>query len=79
MNRSRTEEVTVTVALHGFGRLTITETATLTDDDPNAVNTAEEPDRVTPAPNDSASIEDGALTITLPPVSWTAVALATEG
>jgi alpha-N-arabinofuranosidase len=79
VNRSRTEPITVDVALHGFGALSITETATLTDEDPEATNTAEHPDRVAPAPNDSAAVSDGTLTITLPPVSWTAVALTTEG
>jgi alpha-N-arabinofuranosidase len=79
VNRSRTEPVTVSVALHGFGALTVTETATIADDDPEAVNTAAEPDRVTPKPNDSATVSDGSLTITLPPVSWTAVALTAEG
>jgi alpha-N-arabinofuranosidase len=31
---------------------------------------------VQPTPNESARIAEGVLTITLPPVSWTAVALA---
>jgi alpha-L-arabinofuranosidase len=79
VNRHRTEAITVEVSLLGFGPLTITETATLADDDPDAVNTADEPERVTPSANDSAAVEDGVLTITLPPVSWTAVALAAEG
>jgi alpha-N-arabinofuranosidase len=30
---------------------------------------------VAPAANDSARLEDGVLTIELPPVSWTAIAL----
>ena len=79
VNRSRTEPITVSVALHGLGAVSITETATLADDDLEAVNTAAEPDRVTPSPNDSATVSDGSLTITLPPVSWTAVGLTAEG
>jgi alpha-N-arabinofuranosidase len=79
VNRSRTEPITVSVALHGLGGVSITETATLADDDLEAVNTAAEPDRVTPSPNDSATVSDGSLTITLPPVSWTAVGLTAEG
>ncbi len=78
VNRSRTEPITVDVALHGFGALTITETATLADDDPDAANTLEDQDRVAPTANDSAAIADGVLTITLPPVSWTAIALSIE-
>jgi hypothetical protein len=34
------------------------------------------PDRVALAPNASASASSGALTITLPAISWTAIELA---
>jgi alpha-L-arabinofuranosidase len=30
---------------------------------------------VTPAPNKTAKLADGVLTVELPPVSWTAIAL----
>ena len=40
-----------------------------------AKNTLEEPNRVTPAGNKSAVLADGVLTVELPAVSWTAVAL----
>jgi len=79
VNRSRTEPITVDVALHGFGDLAITETATLADDDLDAANTIDDQDRVAPVANDSAAVSDGVLTITLPPVSWTAVGLAVAG
>jgi alpha-N-arabinofuranosidase len=79
VNRHRTDAITVEVALHGIGAPAIAETATIADDDPDAANTLDDQDRVTPAANDSASISDGVLTITLPPVSWTAVGLTTEG
>jgi alpha-N-arabinofuranosidase len=79
VNRHRTESVTVEVALYGIESPVVAEAATIADDDPDAVNTAAEPDRVTPTANDSASIADGVLTITLPPVSWTAVGLTTAG
>lgn len=78
VNRSRTEPITVSVALHGFDALAITETATLADDDPDAANTLEDQDRVAPTANDSAAIADGVLTITLPPISWTAIGLSIE-
>jgi alpha-N-arabinofuranosidase len=79
VNRSRTEPITVEVTLHGLTDLSITETATLADDDLDAANTLTDQERVAPAPNDSASIADGVLTITLPPVSWSAVGLAARG
>jgi alpha-N-arabinofuranosidase len=78
VNRSRTEAITVDVDLYGFGALTIAEATTLTDDDPDAANTIDDQDRVVPAANDSAELTDGALRITLPPVSWTAVGLTAQ-
>jgi len=35
----------------------------------------QDPERVALRPNDSARIADGALRMTLPPVSWTAVSV----
>lgn len=48
---------------------------TLHDDDMLATNTVNHQDRVVPHPNDTASIQDGMVTVTLPPVSWTAIHL----
>ena len=48
---------------------------TLSDGDCYAKNTLLNPDRVGLAENDSIVIADGTVTITLPPVSWTVVAL----
>ena len=48
---------------------------TLTDEDIYATNSYEDPDRVRLVPNDSARIDDGRLTVELPPVSWTAIAM----
>ncbi|RJT83125.1 alpha-N-arabinofuranosidase [Arthrobacter cheniae] len=76
VNRSQTEEVTVTIdiaALNGFSSV---DAQSLYDTDVYAKNTLEEPERVTMKPNTTASIDGGAVTVTLPPVSWTAVSLA---
>ncbi|MHA7143546.1 arabinosylfuranosidase ArfA [Arthrobacter sp. TmT3-37] len=76
VNRSQTEETTVTIdiaALNGFSRV---EAQSLYDTDVYAKNTLEEPERVTMKTNTSAKLDGGAVTITLPPVSWTAVSLA---
>ena len=75
VNRHRTEPMTVQVDLEGLRDASISETHMIADDDPDAANTLQDQERVQPAPNDSASIDDGVLTITLPPVSWTAVGL----
>lgn len=76
VNRSTDEPVTITVDVGALGAVELLETHTLADDDPDAANTLADPVRVAPAPNASASVADGTLTITVPAVSWTAVSLA---
>jgi alpha-N-arabinofuranosidase len=75
VNRSQTESLTVTVDIAGLGDVAVLESHTLTDDDVYAKNTLEQPERVAPRANDSIAIDGGELTITLPPVSWSAVSL----
>jgi alpha-N-arabinofuranosidase len=76
VNRDQGAPTTVTIDVSHLGPVSIKEVTTLADDDIYAKNTLMEQERVTLRPNDSAKIVDGTLTITLPPVSWTAVALA---
>ncbi len=76
VNRSTTDAVTVTVDIAALGDVAVAESHTLSDDDVYAKNTLEDRERVAPTPNDSIVIEGGLLTLTLPPVSWTALALA---
>jgi alpha-N-arabinofuranosidase len=76
VNRSQTESIEVTVDASALGAAGIRETHTLADNDIHAKNTLEDPERVTTRSNASARLEDGALTVTLPPVSWTAIALS---
>lgn len=75
VNRSQDEEVTVTVDVATLGALDVLESHTLADDDVYARNTLAEPERVAPRPNGSVRLDGGALTVTLPPVSWTALSL----
>ena len=76
VNRSLDEDAQVTVDVGGFGFTGVAEALTLAESDPYAANTADAQDAVQPRANDTAEIADGVLTITLPPVSWTAVALS---
>jgi len=76
VNRSTSDEVTVTIDVAALGDVTLVESHTLSDDDVYAKNTLDDRERVAPRPNESASIDGGELTITLPAVSWTALALA---
>ena len=75
VNRSVDQPVAVTVDIAALGEVRVLETHTISDDDVYAKNPLEDRERVAPRPNDSVSIESGALTVTLPPVSWTAIAL----
>ncbi|MFI1509893.1 alpha-N-arabinofuranosidase [Streptomyces sp. NPDC020597] len=75
VNRDLHEPAQVTVDIRSLGSSHLTEALTLADPDPHAKNTLEQQNRVTPAPNTTAKLTDGVLSIELPPVSWTAVAL----
>ena len=48
----------------------------LYDEDRSAVNTADQPDRVTPRTVDGTEIVDGVCTATLPPASWHLIRLS---
>ncbi|TFD90625.1 alpha-N-arabinofuranosidase [Cryobacterium lactosi] len=76
VNRSQTESIEVTIDVAGLGATSITEAVTLHDADPYAKNTFAEQTRVGLSPLAGAILADGTLTVTLPPVSWSALALA---
>lgn len=76
VNRSQDEALTLTIDIATLGGdLSVLEAHTLSDDDVYAKNTLEDPERVAPRANDSVRIDGGELTVTLPPVSWTAISL----
>ena len=75
VNRSQDEAATVTIDVAGLPSVAVRAAVTLADDDVYAKNTLAEQERVGLAPNDSVVIDGGTLTITLPPVSWTALSL----
>jgi alpha-L-arabinofuranosidase len=77
VNRSTTEAVSFEVDVRGIAAEEVSDCLTLSDSDVYAVNTADEPDRVSPRENKDVRLEDGRLTVELPPVSWTRVRLAT--
>jgi alpha-N-arabinofuranosidase len=76
VNRSQDAATTVTIDVSHLGNVSIAETQTLADDDIYAQNTLADQNRVGLKSNDSAKITDGKLTIELPAVSWTAIALS---
>ncbi|MBO3663765.1 arabinosylfuranosidase ArfA [Microbacterium stercoris] len=75
VNRSTTESISVEVDVVSLGEVSVRETHVLTDADIHARNTLEDRERVAPAPSDTVALDGGVLRLTLPPVSWTAVAL----
>ncbi|MCU7820187.1 alpha-N-arabinofuranosidase [Kitasatospora sp. DSM 101779] len=75
VNRGLSQPAQVTVDVRSLGSSRILEALTLADRDVYAKNTLAEPNRVVPRTNPNATLTDGVLTIELPPVSWTAVAL----
>jgi alpha-N-arabinofuranosidase len=76
VNRSLDQTIEVSVDVSRTGVTTVEEALTLADDNRLAVNSAVQPDRVVPHNAEGVRLEDGKLTISLPPISWTALALA---
>ncbi|GAA1974652.1 alpha-N-arabinofuranosidase [Microbacterium pumilum] len=75
VNRDQTDAHEVSVDISALAGLTVKESVSLWDDDRSATNTLDDPERVGLTPNETASIDGGRLTVTLPPVSWTAISL----
>ncbi len=76
VNRGQEGPESVTIDMRDLGVSRVTEAVGLFDDDVYAKNTLAEPERVGLRENTSAALADGLLTVRLPAVSWTAIALA---
>lgn len=68
------EAVTVEVGLQAMGAVAVSQALSMWDDDRLATNTLDHPERVGLRPLE-ATHADGVLHLTLPPQSWTAIAL----
>lgn len=78
VNRSRAVELDLSIALAGFGAsLQLVEHSSLYDDDPHAINSEAEPERVVPRKGTSR-LEGVRLTAVLPPISWHCIRLSTR-
>ncbi|KAF2411833.1 alpha-L-arabinofuranosidase [Microbacterium sp. B35-04] len=71
VNRSLSDEVSLEVDVVALGRIANATAVSLFDDDIHAANTLDDPERVAPRTNSSVHADDGKITVTLPPVSWT--------
>jgi len=76
VNRDEKRPLTITIDAASLHASRILESLTLADDDCYARNTIDDRERVGLQPNRTGTVDDGVITITLPPVSWTAVSLA---
>jgi alpha-L-arabinofuranosidase len=76
VNRSLDDEVTISIDVRLLGDVSLGEVQSLHDDDIHAANTLAHQDRVQLRPNETGRLADGKVTLTLPPVSWTALTLA---
>ncbi|MDQ1651096.1 MAG: alpha-L-arabinofuranosidase [Cryptosporangiaceae bacterium] len=75
VNRDQHEELAVDIDLRACPSLTVARRVAVFDDDPDAVNSAAEPGRVTPRPLDGRGIDGGRVSVVLPPLSWNMVRL----
>ncbi|UED86645.1 alpha-N-arabinofuranosidase [Streptomyces profundus] len=76
VNRGRESELPLEVALNNLGLTELVEHSVLADADPDARNTADDPDRVAPHAGTGATLADGVLKATLEPLSWNVFRLA---
>ncbi|SDS48078.1 alpha-N-arabinofuranosidase [Jiangella sp. DSM 45060] len=75
VNRDQEAAAEIEIDVRMLGRVEVGDAWTLSDKDPHAANTLEQQDRVRPVVNPTAALSDGTVTISLPPVSWTALTL----
>jgi alpha-L-arabinofuranosidase len=77
VNRDQHEPVALAVDVRSLPNLVVGEHVTLTDDDPEATNTVDHPDRVTPTRLADVKVADGTVTAVLPALSWNMIRLRT--
>jgi alpha-N-arabinofuranosidase len=79
VNRDQRQAVPLAVDLRACPGLAEGEHVALADEDPDAVNDAARPDRVTPRRLTDPKVADGRLEVVLPPVSWNMIRLRPAG
>jgi alpha-N-arabinofuranosidase len=76
VNRSQTEPMSLEVDLRALPGLSAATHTVIADDDPDAVNTAQQPDRVTPRDLAEPKVDGGRLQVVLPALSWNMIRLS---
>jgi alpha-N-arabinofuranosidase len=75
VNRDQNEELTLDLDLRACPGLLSGEHVAISDADPDAVNTADAPDRVAPRRLDDVKVVDGHASAVLPALSWSMIRL----
>ncbi|MEU7647000.1 alpha-N-arabinofuranosidase [Streptomyces huasconensis] len=75
VNRGQAEPLPLEVHLLGMELTTVVEHTAVADADPEARNTLDDPERVTPHDVAGTRLGDGVLTATLEPLSWNVIRL----
>jgi alpha-N-arabinofuranosidase len=76
VNRSQHEPMSLDVDLRSTPSLTTATHVAIADDDPDAVNTLQQPDRVQPRRLDDPKLDGGRIQAVLPPLSWNMIRLS---
>jgi alpha-N-arabinofuranosidase len=75
VNRSQTETLTTDVTWQGAAPRKVLSASQLSGTDPGATNTFENPNTIVPQQLNNLTMQDGRLTVQLPPLSFTVVSL----
>jgi alpha-N-arabinofuranosidase len=76
VNRSQDTPLSLDVDLRAVTGLTSASHTALFDSDPDAVNTADQPERVVPRSQDDPKLDGGRLQVVLPALSWNMIRLS---
>ena len=79
VNRHLDEPMTLAVEARGFRGMALAGAHALHDDDLDAVNTRDQPDRIQPTPLAGVGIDGQKLSATLAPASWNVIRLTGGG
>jgi alpha-N-arabinofuranosidase len=78
LNRSLTEELPLRLSARGYDGLSLKQAVQLHDADLKAINSKDQPDRVTPRPLGSVRVNGDRLEATLAPASWNVIEITTS-
>jgi alpha-N-arabinofuranosidase len=76
VNRSQTEPMSLDVDLRALTGVSTAEHTCLADEDPDAINSMDQPERVVPRRLDDPKLDGGRLQAGLPPLSWNMIRIS---